>query len=99
MTHLESHHLDPQLARVLRLDTRGAERLGEDLPANAVQLELYCWVPTPWVVKLQVQGANLQLKHAWDTQKMVDRLVGKTLEKSPHLHISWWLGSPLQPLS
>ena len=45
------------------------------------------------------RGANLQLKHAWDTQRMVDPVGGKRFEKSPHLLISWCLGSPLQPLS
>ena len=31
------------------------------------------------------RGTFLQLKHAWDTKRMVHRLIGKSLEKAPHL--------------
>ena len=53
-----SHHVDPELARVLRLDTRVAERPGEDVPANEAPLELYCLVPIPCVPNIQVQGSQ-----------------------------------------
>ena len=51
-----SQHLEPAQAWVPRLDCHGAAGAGEDGPANAAPLELYCLILTPWVQTLQLQG-------------------------------------------
>ena len=99
MTQHSLTSLEQALAWLSRLRCQAAEAAGEDVPANAAPQELYRLVPTPCVQNLQVQGSQPTAKHAWDTQRMVHPLGRKRDEKSPTLHISWWWGSHLQPLS
>ena len=40
------------------------------------------------------QGSRATAKYAWDTQRMVDCLDRKSLEKFPHVHISCWWAPP-----
>ena len=46
---------------VPRLDFRGPEGPGEDMPANAAPLEMCCLIPTPGAENSRGRGAKLQL--------------------------------------
>ena len=93
-----SHHLDPKLARYLRVDTHGDDRASEDVQTHAAPLELYCLVATPGVPNLQVQRSQPS-KNMPGTSRVWWTVWAEEFGKvtpSPHLLV---VGFPLQPLS
>ena len=92
--------LKPGQAGFPRMDCHGADRAGEDMPANEpCPMDLACLLPSASAHNLQIQEGPPAVKLPLLHPKDVEPLGWKSFEKPRGLHVSWWWGSHLQPPS
>ena len=90
--------LKPGQAWFPRIDCHGADRAGEDVPANKpCPMDLACLLPSAGAHNLQIQGVLLQWNHAYCTRRMWSLWAGRDL-KSPEGSMSHGVGVPTSSL-
>ena len=92
--------LKPGQAGFPRMDCHGADRAGEDVPANEpCPVDLTSLFPSASAHNLQIQEDHPAVKLRLLHPKDVEPLGWKSSDKTHGLHVSCWWGSHLQPPS